>query len=73
MHPMDHGCDRPESVAPKWDLQIGRELYDHKSDPSDATSFSKWENVNLAYEPAYAETVRELHAQLVARWAKPEH
>jgi arylsulfatase A-like enzyme len=38
----------------------GRELYDHRNDPD--------ENVNLANQPAQADTVRELSAMLKAGW-----
>eukprot|EP00035_Acanthoeca_spectabilis_P040066 m.67154 g.67154 ORF g.67154 m.67154 type:complete len:532 (-) comp9849_c0_seq1:28-1623(-) len=70
MSPMS-GCTDPSTVTPKWSQQIGRELYSHIGDNS-TTTFADFENENLAYQSEYADTVAQLHTQLVAIWAKPE-
>ena len=48
-----------------WDHPLGIELYDHTIED---TVENVAESVNLAADPAHANTVAELHKQLVAGW-----
>jgi hypothetical protein len=48
-----------------WDHPLGIELYDHTAED---TVENVAESVNLAADPAHAQTVAELHKQLVAGW-----
>ena len=49
-----------------WDETTAVELYDHVGD--DGTCFDCFEDANVADDPANAQTVEMLHAQLVAGW-----
>ena len=63
---------RAYRLCTQWDdAELwGIELYDHAGDPSN--SWGDYENVNLAQDPAHTSVVQMLHAQLIAKWAKPE-
>lgn len=68
--PMKH-CASDEDVTPQWKGDpIGVELYDHRGDESN--EFDAFENHNLAALPTYAETVAQLHAELVSGWEPPQ-
>ena len=65
-------CDRHNpmtncaSATPQWGRQLGVELYDHSTDPSQ--TFGDFENVNLAYLPEHEGIVAELHQRLRSVW-----
>mmetsp|Transcript_17511 Transcript_17511/g.45792 ORF Transcript_17511/g.45792 Transcript_17511/m.45792 type:complete len:545 (-) Transcript_17511:347-1981(-) len=71
MNPMSN-CPTNKEALPQWaDAELwGVELYDHANDPS--TTWGDYENVNLAYDSAHADTVKQLHTQLQESWALPE-
>ena len=71
MDPMED-CPSDNDAVPQWaEHELwGVELYDHAGDPS--TSWGDYENVNLAYEPTHAGTVKQLGQQLRTSWAAPE-
>ena len=55
--------------GPNWELSAGLELYDHRAStlPPSAQGHPGWrENEKLAHDSAYAETVAELAALLMA-------
>ena len=71
MSPMTN-CAADKEAVPQWgDAELwGVELYDHTGDPS--TSWSEYENINLAANPSYAATAQQLHTLLHSSWAAPE-
>lgn len=64
-------CPTNSDALPQWDPSFlwGVELYDHSDDPSD--TWGDYENVNLANDPAHANVVKQLHAQLRSSWVLP--
>jgi hypothetical protein len=72
---LEFDCDRHNpmtncaSVAPQWDRQLGVELYDHSTDPSQTSG--DFEHVNLAYLPEHEGIVAELHQRLRSVWLPP--
>ena len=61
----NYTADKPHPI---WSELYGVELYDHHGDGGD--SMDKFENENLASEPAYADTVKQMHAMLVNKWGQ---
>ena len=62
-------CASAAAATPDWARArtVGVELYDHRGDASD--DFATYENVNVATQ--HPDVVAAMHAQLVAKWAKP--
>ena len=58
------------SMTPVWANLHGVELYNHDGD--DGTDFDAFENVNLASQPKYKETVKELSQQLHSAFGYPD-
>ena len=63
--PME-ACADAAAVAPRWDVRIGIELYDHQGD--ECIHFDRYENENLAARPEHAALLKQLHAQLRSLW-----
>lgn len=57
-----------EALQPKWDQNIGIELYDHRKDQCQVSDFNSFENVNVANETQFADVVTKLAAALRAGW-----
>ena len=55
------------TLTATWDDDSVDELYAHAGD--DSTDLDRWENTNLALDPAYAHVTARLRAKLQAHFA----